>query len=169
MGSGRLLHSLVTVRDEDITSVADSWGAEASDVGRDFPHDRVVRALSLLPDVGIWAISEDSSALFALLADEVVFTVGLRDDGTVSVRSRPLDSKRLLVYHTSEPSKPIEAGGTAWSTRWIFQYRAERDARDAWQHITGTVVPDGVRGEHLDQREKFARAIASRAGWNVSN
>ncbi|MGH2887917.1 MAG: hypothetical protein ACRDPA_35355, partial [Solirubrobacteraceae bacterium] len=125
---------MVTVRDEDATSVAGFWGAEASDVGRDFPHERVVRALSLLPDVGIWAISEDSSALFALLADEVVFTVGLRDDGTVSVQSRPLDSERLLVYHTSEESKPIEAGGTAWSTRWIFAYRAARDARDAWQH-----------------------------------
>jgi hypothetical protein len=123
----------------------------------------------LLPDVGIWAISEDSSALFALLADEVVFTVGFRDGGTVSVRSRPLDSKRLLVTHTWEESKPIEAGGTAWSTRWVFSYRGEREGHDAWQHIIGSVVLDRGRGEHLDDREKFARAIASTAGWNVSD
>ena len=150
-------------------SVAGFWGAAASDAGRTFSHDRVVRALSLLPDVGIWAISEDSSALFALVADEVVFTVGFRDDGTVGVHSRPLDSKRLLVSHTWGESKPIEAGGTAWSTRCVFTYRAEREARDAWQHITGSVVLDRVRGERLDQREKFARAIASTAGWNVSD
>jgi len=160
---------VVTVRDEDITNVAGFWGAAASDAGRTFSHDQVVRALSLLPDVGIWAISEDSSALFALVADEVVFTVGFRDDGTMGVHSRPLDSKRLLVSHAWGESKPIEAGGTAWSTRWVFTYRAEREARDAWQLITGSVILDRVRGERFDQREKFARAIASTAGWNVSD
>lgn len=100
---------------------------------------------------------------------EVVFTVGFRDDGTMGVHSRPLDGKRLLVSHAWGESKPIEAGGTAWSTRWVFTYRAEREARDAWQHVTGSVVLDRVRGERFDQREKFARAIASTAGWNVSD
>jgi hypothetical protein len=75
MGSVRFVHSLVRMRDEDITSVAGFWGAVARDAGRNFPHERVVLALSSLPDVRIWAVSEDSSALFALLADEVVFTV----------------------------------------------------------------------------------------------
>ena len=32
--------------DEDITNVAGFWGAAASDAGRNFPHDRVVQALS---------------------------------------------------------------------------------------------------------------------------
>jgi hypothetical protein len=169
MGSVRLIHSLVTMRDEDITGVAGFWGAAAREAGRNFPHERVVRALSSLPDVRIWAISEDSSALFALLADEVVFTVGLRDDGTLSIRSRPLDSKRLLVSLTWGESKSIEAGGTAWSTRWVFAYRAEREAHEAWQHIIGSVVLDRGRGERLDGREKFARAIASTARWNVSD
>jgi hypothetical protein len=103
------------------------------------------------------------------LADEVVFTVGLRGDGTVSVRSRPLDRKRLLVSLTWENPRSIDAGATAWSTRWVFAYRAEREARDAWQHIIGSVVLDRGRGERLDEREKFPRAIASTAGWNVSD
>ncbi len=166
-GSVRLVHSLVTMRDEDITGVAGFWAAAARNVDRNFPHDGVVRALSSLPDVGIWAISEDSSALFALLRDEVVFTVGFRDDGTVRIHSRPLDGQRLLVSLTWGESKPIETGGTAWSTRWAFLYRDEREAHDAWQHITGSVVLDRVRGERLDEREKFARAIASTAGWNA--
>jgi hypothetical protein len=170
MGSVRFGYSLVRMRDEDITGVAGFWGAAACDAGRNFPHERVVLALSSLPDVRIWAVSEDSSsALFALLADEVVFTVGLRDDGNVSVRSKPLDSKRLLVSLTWEESKSIEAGGTAWSTRWVFSYRGEREGRDPWQHIVGSVVLDRGRGERLDEREKFARAIASTAGWNVSD
>lgn len=157
------------MRDEDITGVAGLWGAAARDADRNFPHELVVRALSSLPDLRIWAVSEDSSALYALLADEVVFTVGLRDDGNVSVRSKPLDSKRLLVSLTWEESTSSEAGGTAWSTRWLFSYRGEREGRDAWQHIIGSVVLDPDRGERLDEREKFARAIASTAGWNVSD
>jgi hypothetical protein len=65
MGSVRLVHSVVTMRDDDVTGVAGLWGAAARDAGRSFPHDRVVRALSSLPDVRIWAISEDGSALLA--------------------------------------------------------------------------------------------------------
>lgn len=125
-------------------------------------EQRMVQALSSLPDVRIWAVSEDSSALFALLADEVVFTVGSRDDGNVSVRSKPLDSKRLLVSLKWEESKSIEAGGMAWSTRWVFSYRGEREGRDAWQHIIGSVVSRSRQGRALGR----AREVRTRNCFN---
>ena len=162
MGSVRFVHSLVRTRDEDITGVAGFWGAAARDAGRKFPNERMVQALSSLPDVRIWAVSEDSSALFALLADEVVFTVGSRDDGNVSVRSKPLDSKRLLVSLKWEESKSIEAGGMAWSTRWVFSYRGEREGRDAWQHIIGSVVSRSRQGRALGR----AREVRTRNCFN---
>jgi hypothetical protein len=46
----------------------------------------------------------------------------------------------------------------------MFDYREER-GHDEWQRLRGSVVRDADGTECVDARERFARAIATRAGW----
>jgi hypothetical protein len=46
----------------------------------------------------------------------------------------------------------------------MFDDREER-GHDEWQRLRGSVVRDANGTEHVDARERFARAIATRAGW----
>lgn len=98
------------MRDEDITAITRSWEAAAGAAGRKLPHNDVERALRLLPEAGIWAISQDAGALFALLSSEVVFTVLIsHDDGTVRVKSRPHEGEKLRVLLTWGESGQTES------------------------------------------------------------
>src|SRR5581483_1291826 len=117
-------------------------------------HD-IERALRLLPDSGICAISDDATSLFMLAPTDALFTVSV-NRGKVTVRSRPLDAERLMVdLHWTEDSP-----------RWSFRYIGEGEVREQWQDVSGSVAigPDGGP-EQLDDREQFARALAERAGW----
>jgi hypothetical protein len=60
--------------------------------------------------------------------------------------------------------EPTETGGLTWYTTWMFYYRDER-GHDEWQRLRGSVVCDANGTERVDARERFARAIATRAGW----
>jgi hypothetical protein len=65
--------------DEAVTTILSSWEAAAREAGTNLPHDDVVRALRCLPDSDIWAIGDDGQAMFAMVRDELVLTVGFRD------------------------------------------------------------------------------------------
>jgi hypothetical protein len=147
-----------------ISEVLSAWEAAARSVGRNLPVGIVERGLAFLPDSPEWAISEDASALFALTKDDVVFTFGLGADSETSLHSRPLYADRLLVRLSWSQPEPTEAGGLTWSTTWMFYYRDER-GHNEWQRLSGSVDRDANGTERVDARERFARAIAKRAGW----
>ena len=85
------------MNDEELAQITRSWVAAARDVGRNLPPEALDRALRLLPQARAWCLSDDAGALFVLGPTEVVFTTVVRDDGTVSVRSRPFDAEQILV------------------------------------------------------------------------
>jgi hypothetical protein len=147
-----------------ISEVLSAWEAAARSVGRNLPVGIVERGLAFLPDSLEWAISEDASALFALTKDDVVFSLGLSPDSETSLHSRPLYSDRLLARLSWSQPEPTEAGGPTWNTTWVFYYRDER-GHDEWQRLSGSVVRNANGTERVDARERFARAIATRAGW----
>lgn len=147
-----------------ISEVVSAWEAAARSSGRDLPVDSVERGLAFLPDSPQWAISEDASALFALTNDDVVFVFGLGPGRQTALHSRPLYRERLLVRLAWSQPVPTDAGGLTWSTSWIFHYSDER-GQNEWQSLSGSVVRDANGTERLDARERFARAIATRAGW----
>jgi hypothetical protein len=147
-----------------IGEVLSAGEALARSVGRDVLADIVERGLAFLPESPEWAISEDAGALFALTKDDVVFSLGLSSDGEWRLGSRPLYADRLLVRLSWSQSEPTETGGLTWNTTWMFDYREER-GHDEWRRLRGSVVRDANATERVDARERFARAIATRAGW----
>jgi hypothetical protein len=156
------------MNDEELADITRSWDDAARDAGRSLPPEARDRALRLLPQARAWCLSDDAGALFVLGPKDVVFTAAVGDDGTVTVRSRHLDAEQILVHlHLGEPTA-TENDGLTWETRWVFAYRREREARELWQHIRGLVARDHKHGEHLDPREQFARAVASKAGWRIA-
>jgi hypothetical protein len=148
----------------NISEALRAWEAAARSVGRDLPAGIVERGLAFLPDSPEWAISEDASALFALTKDDVVFSLGLSSDSEWRLRSRPLYADHLLVRLSWNQPEPTETGGLTWNTTWMFDYREER-GHDEWQRLRGSVIRDANGTERVDARERFARAIATRAGW----
>lgn len=147
-----------------VSEVLSAWEAAARSVGRHLPVGIVERGLEFLPDSSEWAIGEDAGALFALSRDDVVFSLGVSSDSEWRLRSRPLYADRLVVRLSWSQPEPTETGGLAWNTEWMFVYRDER-GHDAWQRLSGCVVRDVDGTERVDARERFARAIATRAGW----
>jgi hypothetical protein len=147
-----------------ISEVLSTWEAAARSVGRNLPAGIVERGLAFLPDSPEWAISEDASELFALTRDAVVFSLGLSSDSEWRLRSRPLYADRLLVRLTWSEPESTETGGLTWHTIWMFYYQEER-GHDEWQRLRGSVIRDANGTERVDARERFARAIATRAGW----
>lgn len=93
-----------------------------------------------------------------------MFSLGRSSDSEWRLRSRPLYAGRLLVHLSWSQPEPTETGGLTWSTTWMFDYREER-GHDEWQHLRGSVIRDADGTERGDARERFARAIATRAGW----
>jgi hypothetical protein len=136
-------------------------GAAVSD------DDELWRALRLLPDIAEWAIAESVPAVFALSPEGTLFIVRTSEGGTVSVQSRPLDEKKLVVGMLSRKVRATDTE-IVREASWTFRYVTEVEGalRDEWQDIAGTVYlgQDGDE-RRRDQRETFARAIASRAGW----
>jgi hypothetical protein len=147
-----------------VNEVLSAWEAAARSVGRDLPDGIVERGLAFLPDSVEWAINEDASELFALTEDDVLFSLGVSSDSEWRLRSRPLYADRLLVRLSWSQPEPTETGGLTWNTMWMFDYREER-GHNEWQRLSGSVIRDANGTESVDARERFARAIATRAGW----
>jgi hypothetical protein len=151
--------------DEAITNILSSWGAAAVNAGKNLPHDDLVRTLRFVPNLDVWAVAPDGQAMFGLVRDELVLTIGIRDGRVVAVKSRPLQGRKLLVGLSWGERQRTEAGATSCATRWSFMFEGEREAHDQWQHLTGMVVVDQLGNEVADDREKLARAISATAGW----
>jgi hypothetical protein len=167
-GDGAAVDQASLMNDEELAHITRSWDAAARDAGRNLPPEALDRAVRLLPQARAWCLSHDAEALFVLGPREVVFTIMVRDDATVSLRSRPLDGAQILMRLEFGEPTAAENGEVTWETRWAFAYKDEREARELWQHIRGLVARDHKHGEHLDQREQFARAVASKAGWRMA-
>jgi hypothetical protein len=167
-GDTDVVDGAVLMNDEELAQITRCWDAAARDGGRNLPAGALDRALRLLPVARAWCCSDDGGALFVLGPGEIVFTAAVGEDGTVSVRSRPLQGEQLLVRLEWDEPEGTETGELKWETRWAFLYKDEREAHELWQHIRGSVARDHRRGEHLDQSEQFARAIATKAGWRIA-
>ena len=143
----------------DVSAAMEMWAREGSEAAVELPWTEIETALTLLPKPEACAVSDDATMLFLLGPADVLFTVFARD-GKVSVTSRPLNNAMLGV--SLEWSEP--APGTR-STRWTFDYDGE-PAAEPWRTVSGSVSVDRATGrEDLDEREFFARMLASRAGW----
>lgn len=143
----------------DVSAVTNMWARADGAAENDLPWSDIEAALGLLPKPEAGAVSEDARMLFLLGPADVVFTVSA-DEGNVTVVSTPLNSPGLSVsLDWSEPAPGIRA------TRWTFRY-GDQPTREAWQTVSGSVSIDRASGrEELDEREFFARVVASRAGW----
>ena len=143
----------------DVSAVTEMWARVGGAAQIDLPWSDIETALGLLPKPEAGAVSDDASTLFLLGPADVLFTVTV-DGGKVSVTSTPLNSSRLSVsVEWSEPAPGTRA------TRWSFAYDDE-PTREPWQTISGSVSTDRASGrEQVDEREFFARVLASRAGW----
>ena len=147
-----------------ISEVLSAWEAAAQSVSRNLPHGIVERGLAFLPGSPEWAISEDAGELFALTMDDVLFSLGFSSDSEWRLRGRPLHADRLLVRLSWSQPEPTETARLTWNTTWMFDYQEER-GHDEWQRLHGSVIRDAKGTERVDARERFARAIATRAGW----
>ena len=91
----------------------------------------------------------------------------MSSDSEWRLLSRPLYADRLFVRLSWSQPEPTETGGLTWNTEWMFDYRDER-GHDEWQRLRGSVSRDANGTESVDARERFARAIATRAGWALT-
>ena len=133
------------------------------------------RAIGLLPADPEWAISEDTTTVWAL-SSGTLFTVRV-EGNSATVTSTPVDPSTLTVgvSWTEDAAPPTSIGKERraegieenWrESHWTFGHR---DGEEYLQ-ITGrtkTTIP--VEGETGDRRELFARALASRAGWGTAD
>jgi hypothetical protein len=148
---------------EYVEKLSRGWDAAAHAEGREHLLAAVRTALGSVPDPGVWAISEDAAVLWVLVPGEILFTVHAAEDGRVTTVSRPLQPNRLVVSLEWGDVQTSETGDAVRETTWAFRYLDERELNEPWQQITGRV---GI--EAIDPREKLARAIAARAGWQVN-
>jgi hypothetical protein len=140
------------MREADINAALRMWEDQGA---QGLPLGDIERALRRLPESGICAVSDDAAELFMLGPTDTLFTVSA-DGGTVTVRSRPLDTTQLIVELRLAEGRSL----------WTFRYTGSQEARERWQSISGSVATAGESGEdHPDDREQFARALAERAGW----
>jgi hypothetical protein len=140
------------MNEADVRAAMTMWERHAA---IDLPRTDLERALRQLPESGVCAVSDDATALFMLSPTDTLFTASVQD-GRVTLTSRPLDADRLAVGWESAEER----------SRWTFRYVGEPESHEPWQAISGSVVVDDRTGrEQPDDREQFARALASRAGW----
>jgi hypothetical protein len=157
------------VDDETISAITDELLQEhPTAVSDDERWEALNRILGLLPDVDEWATAESVPMVFAISSD-TLFTVRVPGDESVSVDSRPLTGHELIVRVVYGAAREAEAQITVREATWSFCHvgEAEDASREEWQEITGRVQTNQRGDQRLDQREKFARAIASRAGWQA--
>jgi hypothetical protein len=98
---------------------------------------------------------------------EVVFTIMVRDDATVSVRSRALNGDQILVRLDLGEPTGTENDGLTWEIRWAFAYKGERQARVVATHTR----VGGARSQAwrtLGSQRAIRSSIASRAGWRMA-
>jgi hypothetical protein len=146
--------------EDDVSAVTDMWARESRAAELELPWSEIESALRLLPKSDACAVSQDAATLLLLGPTDVVFTISA-EGGKARVVSRPLNGERLRV--SLEWSEP--APGTR-TTRWDFSYEGEPGQREPWQTVSGSVSVDrGTGREDVDERELFARMLASRAGW----
>jgi hypothetical protein len=137
---------------------------QVMDAGGQALADGIARALEMVPDEGTeWAIVQrhpvllvrTSSVLFQLRIDP--------SERSIALSSRPLRGERLTV--TLEWAQPAADGGVETiETRWAFRYEGVV-GEEEWQRISGRVGLQAGQ-ETLDRRERFARNLASQAGWS---
>jgi hypothetical protein len=144
----------------EINAAVGMWAREAASI--ELPWNDIERALGQLPEPEACAVSDDRTALLVLGCTGTLFTVAT-NGGKVTVSSRPLTAERLSIsLHWEETAATMR-------THWVFRYLGEPDAGESWQKVSGSVSTDQDTGrEQPDDRERFARLIASRAGWTGS-
>jgi hypothetical protein len=155
------------IEEAEVLNILRAWEAANAGAGQRFDWDSARRISQLLPGSGVWAISEDARALFALVDRQVLFLVALSDKGAPSITRRPLRGDRIIV--TVEIGAPISTlDGTVRETDWTFRYIDSDSPAEQWQHLTGSVIVDRLGHERTDQREAFARSLAEQAGWTIA-
>jgi uncharacterized cupin superfamily protein len=123
-------------------------------------------ALEQLPD-GTYALTQNGAVVIGLDNGDRVWTVEAGTAGTGPVlTSIPLDEEHLIITFqvTGYESGRLKARR---EHLWTFRYRDEIGTSAIWQKIPGVLTMTAGNPSQPDDREKLARAIASRCGWPV--
>lgn len=149
--------------DDEISAAAELW---VRDGAIDVPRDEIEWALRQLPTPAACALSDDATALLVLGMTDTLFMVFADAEG-VRLTSRPLAAERLIVGLQWGRRTALSDTLESRATQWSFRQEGEGEPQEPWQRMSGSVSIDRDTGrEHLDARERFARALAMRAGWS---
>jgi hypothetical protein len=152
----------------EVTQELHQEHADFMGAGGDELHANLARALRLLPEDGVtWAVAHLEPTIFAL-ANETLFLIALADESTARITSRPVNGKKVLV--SLDWGEPLgkEAEAISREATWTFRYASQCDDElEPWQRIRGTATRTRDGGERLDRRERLARELARRAGWEL--
>ncbi len=131
-----------------------------SDEGRTYAE--LGRALDCLPEAAVWMIPEGAPSVVAV-ADRVLFTVTITDQGHVGLATRPVDPTQLRVtIDFSADDARNEDGSFVRTVQWSFELEPEAPLLE----IAGRLVfSAGSLG--FDARERFARTLARLAGLSL--
>lgn len=122
------------------------------------------RALKMTPEGSSWTVAEAEIAIYAHREGQLFVAAMTPGEPRVTLSSRVLDPDKLSVQLDWEEGRPNEdVTLIVRTTRWTFRHPGIE--RETWQRIDGRISLDHQGREHLDQRERFARALAQFAGW----
>lgn len=130
--------------------------------------------LALLPDQGVWRISDSTPTVLALAPEDTLFTVTLgRSPGpqlpcAATLSSRVVDGEKLVARLEWGEYRHMSDGETWRDTHWVFRCGNQDDAElEEWQRVTGRVRTH-PEPEELDHDEQYARGLLSRIGHRVA-
>lgn len=152
-----------TVRLEDVLDGFRSDHEETMRAGGEALTQGVAKALAMVPSENVaWAIVQRHPVLL-LRSGATLFQVRLdAEENTATLTSRPLHAEQLAVGLDWGRSNEQD-GAVVHEMRWMFRYVGVV-GEEEWQRIVGRVTVSSS-GEVLDRRERFARDLATQAGW----
>ena len=122
------------------------------------------RAVKMIPAGSSWTVAEAEIAIYAHREGQLFVAAMAPGEPRVALSSRRLDPAKLSVQLEWEEGRPNEEVTLiVRGTRWTFRHPGIE--RESWQRIDGRISVDHQGEERLDQREMFARALATFAGW----
>ncbi len=121
-------------------------------------EDQLTELAELLPIPDVWAtLGQGDESTLALLAGDLLLTIGrgtaTDEEGPLVVRCNPLRVTEVCFERKDQ------------NTLWDFQFRDRDPLR-----VEGRMDYPGAPGaaETFDQREAFARTLASSIGWRIA-
>lgn len=138
---------------------AEAIGASGSDAA----WAEVTMALSSLPEIESLVVLDDRPCIVALAADEMIFTLCVRENGSVSVSAKRLRPSDVAVERETRAAGQTETGNVIRRTTWSFSY-PDPPGEDKWLALSGKMIARRSDGAlTLDETRKL-RASTRRCG-----